>query len=164
MSTEAWQPNAEDKIMGIESYVRYASGVAIMSDPERLAPVHALDVCDANMDEIFATAERLMIRGATQVIRYTNPKEIRKNRGKLLDRYAVAFPYMVETVKDSVKLEKDRLDALNPFLSVLQPSPMLDKVIYKYLCHSSLGRLTTRKLMDGMQPSSFFKKIIDRKD
>lgn len=163
MNHEIWQPDEMDTHLGVESYIRYASGVAILNDPERLTPVHGIEVSESTAKEILIVAEDLMLRGATDVIKYAHPKSKRNRLNELEKEFDSAAPFMLDTVNNAAAQQKERLDTLNSFLAVVRPAPMLHEGTYRKICRSRLYMLTTHDLMDGIRPSALFAGVLTKK-
>lgn len=136
-----------------EAYIQYAIGVAIINNPEHTQPVHGLEVEEENHEAILVHAERLMLSGLQDVIRYANPPGLRSPLIAMEARYLQALPHMQATVSRAYDRYADRLTELNIGLPWVRPAPMTKEVIYRAICHSRLSKLQTARLLDSFRPS-----------
>jgi hypothetical protein len=150
MSSEIWNPSEVDTYKGKVAYIRYAAGLAILNDPDKLQPLYRRDMSDgADTDEVLGHAKSLIWAGLSDIIRYANPPEMRRPFANTEDRYHQALPHMIKTVVDSVETERERLDQLNPLIPIIQPLPLTSELIYKHVVHPRKAKVYVSQVMDA---------------
>lgn len=148
--SELWKPSEIDRFQAHEAYFRYAVGLAMLNDPERLRDVHQQeDLEDPKQQAVIVVhAKTLMWAGLSDVIRYANPPDLRNPFTKAENNFSQAFPHMRVLVKEAVKEEDDRLSVLNSSLSFLQPLPTAHEAIYKSIAHGRKDKVHVFQAMD----------------
>lgn len=146
-----------DLILGHESYFQYATGVAIINNPIELAPMFSER---SDPDEILVHAERLMFDGLKGVIRYASSDEDRSHLAKLEKCFDKAVEPMNIIVQSAYEIMGERLRDLNPMLQIIRPNPVLDRIVYGYVCHGRLNNIRTERLLGGMMPSVVFNELL----
>jgi len=166
MSAEAWYPSEDDQYLAREAYLLYASGIAIINNPNSMVHLHAQKVTSTNLSEIAVAAEGLLRQGAEDVIRFAHPPD---KRGRLIDLehgFEFALPHMRRTVEATYEEggeQLQRIQAINPLFGPLRPAAMLDSGLYKYICHRRWDRANARKLISPFSPSPILVEAIERR-
>ncbi|MCA9333141.1 hypothetical protein KDA00_04715, partial [Candidatus Saccharibacteria bacterium] len=101
--------------------------------------------------------------GLKQVIRYSHDEENRSYLAELEHRFTEAIPNIREIVDMAYDENGDRLAQINPSLPLLKPAPIYDPIVYRYICHSRLEKITTERLLDGFNPSPFFGNLFQNR-
>jgi hypothetical protein len=157
MQQEIWKPNEYDKILACQGYVQYATSISILNDPVEYKQLHGQEVVNEdNRERIYLHAHDMMLNGLKSVIKYANPPELRSKLLKMEKVFEDALPNMIDTVNDSYKNHGDRLDKINPWLRILRPLPITEKIIYGYVCHSRVEKLPASILMGGFMMNEVF--------
>lgn len=156
--SEPWKPSEIDKFQAHEAYFRYAVGLVMLNDPERLRDVHQQkDLTNREQQAVIVVhAKTLMWAGLSDVIRYANPPDLRNPFTKAENNFSQAFPHMRDLVKEAVEEEENRLSVLNDSLSFLQPLPAAHEAIYKSIAHGRKDKVHVFQTMDVYPISGIF--------
>jgi len=164
-----WTPSHEDMERAEQAYLRYATGVIMIYNPNHVVSLALLDrpPKDPNAQRfmeklheqsdpevLVAGAERLMWRGLREVVRNLNPPDIRRRLTDTSGRYISTRP-ILESLVDVVTnpdIDSDITDELFTLDTSLPdpdiaPMPLLDERIYRCVALSSPLRVRTVELM-----------------
>ncbi len=160
-----WYPTPADQYNATEAYISFASGVAILNNPQATQPIHAVEVCpDTNVEqltEIAHFAAGLMLRGINGFIRASSPPELRSSFPKMEQNYDIVLPHMGRSIAWVYDKYPDRMRALNPYFGTLRPGAMLNAAVYKNACHGRYDRFKIGKLLEPFRPHRILAPIID---
>lgn len=154
-----YAPTEYDKRRADEAYTRYLAGIAMLRDPEGTQPIHgfSLEKVHTGIKPLVRYTGKLMVAGLKNVIRYAHPAEKRSSMAPLEFMFEAALPHMQATVDRIYDDHTERLEdfgpALVPAVVALRPAPMLDKTIYRHLCHGRMAKLSIERLLDDVAPS-----------
>ena len=159
-SSSNFEANPGDMSLAEEGYIRYLGGVVYLHDPEATADMHGRDF-NEDRELFVAEAEQLMIEGAHQVIRFTNHPDRREKMIAIEDHYREALPGMLAVVRNVFSTDIDREKLLSPSVRFLRPAAFLHENIYKYLCHSRLGKIATTQMLDGVYAAEELRNVLE---
>lgn len=148
----------EDRLNAEQGYISYLSGVAILSGPEHMQPLH--NISPDNLEAIVLCAEDIMYSGLKEVIQHSHPGGGKRGLAAMEKMYDTALPVMAEMVDAVVEKRRSGIDRMNEFLYTIKPAPFLNRVIYEYICHSRKYKITAIDLMGGMQPAENVRPLV----
>ncbi len=153
----AYVPNDAEQIQARLGYLNYLTGAAILHDPEATQAIHRRNPeNESGVRLIMVYADRLMLEGLRSVIRNANPSEIRENLAKQVDNFDQALPLMQATIFDTFTHEAESIRKLGLEDNPLRPAPMTEKIVYGYICHPHLDKLTSLRLVWPLLPADIF--------
>jgi len=164
-----WTPSHGDIERAEQAYLRYATGVVMLHDPEHAISLALLDRPpkdphaqrfmeklpeQRDPEVLVAGAERLMWRGLREVVRNLNPPDVRRRLIDTSSRYIPTRP-ILESLVDVVTnpdIDSDITDELFTLDTSLPdpevaPMPLLDERIYRCVALSSPLRVRTVELL-----------------
>lgn len=152
MAGELWTPTDQDKFQAELAYIEYAKGVAILNDPSRFEAMLANDFTAETSSVFVFKAEDLMISGLADIIRYSNPANLRAYMLSMENRFDEALPHIQDTVDRTFENHTARLQRVHEALDLDRPMPLADRAVYKFICHSRFNKLTTKRLLGSFLP------------
>lgn len=157
--------------VGGKGYIDYATGVAMLANPQRLEHVHGRDI-EQEPHVIVVTAKELMYHGLRGLI--ASASESAGPRGgldrkipledKAESQFGDTAPVLEAIVNVVYEKKLDRLKRLNPGFEDVQPMPFMDEALYKALCHPRREKLQTRRLMEPFLIARCLEDIVPPSD
>lgn len=161
-----FHPSVLEQALAQEAYISYGVGVAILNNPTapNIRAIHGREIASDQLEPVVVQAETMILDSLKSVIRYSHPHDTRGYLAKLENQYDQAVPHMKLTVDEVYKNQRERMDDINTGLALLRPAPFLDPVVYRFICHGRLPKLTTLRLMGGFAASPLFEELLENRN
>ncbi|HUP26239.1 MAG TPA: hypothetical protein VM124_01170 [Candidatus Limnocylindrales bacterium] len=160
--SELYTPSEIDKRLAENAYLNFATGVAMLRDPDNEVnlAINANESIYSDLEAVVFRAEVLMWEGIRKVVRLAHPRDIRSNLAKVEKQFEAALPHMMDTVDRVSESRAHSLHRLDPAFEFVLPQPITDETVYKYICHPHLEKLLTARLLDGLVAAPIFEDIL----
>ncbi len=163
--SKAWRMSAIDCYAGQEAYMMYATGLAVLNDPEETDGLHLRDLASASdREEVLTYAQSLIWAGLGEIIRFANPPNCRSPLQKAEPHFEQAQPHMRKILEKTCSSQSGRLEQLHAMIAVLRPLPVAtNEQTYRAIAHGRRHLVKVRHVMGGFALGKpFGSEVYDR--
>jgi hypothetical protein len=149
---DSYRPTEDDLFIAETGYSRYLLGVGILVNPEATIGLHGYAEIESSTEGIIVYAEKLMLGGLRELVKWVNSPEERGNLCKMAPNHVRAFPHILRVSEAHFDRSPNRYDKVSDAIQLVRPQPLRSGVTYRYLL-KRLYKLPTDVLLDGLRPA-----------